>query len=65
MDLKKEKKEADCQNCQYCDYDDEYGDWVCSMDMDEDDLVRVMERGASSCPYYRLYDEYGMVRKQN
>ena len=62
---KPEKKTADCETCQYFDYDDEYGDYVCNQMLDEDEMVRVMEHGASQCPYYRFYDEYTMVRKQN
>ena len=33
--------------------------------LDEDEMVRVMEHGAADCPYYRYYDEYMMVRRQN
>ena len=64
---KKEKKtqQADCENCQYYDYDEEYGDYVCSQVLDEDELVRVMSGGARYCPFYRYYNEYDMVRKQN
>ena len=66
----KEKKKkvlppADCENCQYYDYDEEYDSYMCIMNLDEDDLIRVMHSGAGSCPYYRYYDEYTMVRKQN
>lgn len=56
---------ADCENCQYYDYDEEYDCYMCSMDLDEDEYLRVMEHGAPVCPFYRYYDEYTMVRKQN
>ncbi len=62
---KKEKIVTDCDNCQYFDYDDEYGDYFCTMMLDEDEMARVMQHGASECRYYKLYDEYMMVRKQN
>ncbi len=66
---KKKKKEKtirpDCETCQYFDFDEEYGDYVCNMMLDEDEMVRIMEHGAAECPYYRFYDEYTMVRKQN
>jgi hypothetical protein len=67
MEKKEEqkRKSADCENCQYLDYDEEYGDYVCTQSLDEDELVRVMQGGASYCPYYRYYNEYDMVRKQN
>lgn len=32
--------------------------------MDEDDMVRVMERQYKDCPYYRNGDEYAVVRRQ-
>ena len=56
---------ADCENCQYYDYDEEYDCYMCSMDLDEDEYLRVMEHGAPVCPFYRYYDEYTMVPKQN
>ena len=31
---------------------------------DEDELVRFMEDSHYCCPYYRLDDEYAVVRKQ-
>ena len=34
------------------------------MDLDEDELVRFMEDRYYNCPYYRLGDEYSVVRKQ-
>ncbi len=67
MEKKKEKKlqQPDCDNCQYQDYDEEYGDYVCTQMMDEDEVARVMAGGARYCPYYKYYNEYDMVRKQN
>ena len=62
---KKQKIKPDCETCQYYDFDDEYGDYICSQMLDEDEMVRVMEHGAADCPYYRFYDEYMLVRKQN
>ena len=56
---------ADCENCQYYDYDEEYDCYMCIQELDEDEYLRVMEHGAPVCPFYRYYDEYTMVRKQN
>lgn len=56
---------ADCENCQYYDYDEEYDCYMCMQELDEDEYLRVMENGAPVCPFYRYYDEYTMVRKQN
>ena len=65
MEEKKKNRQADCETCQYCDYDEEYGDYVCSQSLDEDEMARVMAGGARYCPFYRYYYEYDMVRKQN
>ena len=59
------KPQGTCETCQYFDYDEEWDENVCTMNMDEDELIRVLQSGASGCPYYRYYDEYTMVRKQN
>ena len=62
---KKQQRPTDCTQCQSYEYDEEYGDYVCLQDMDEDDWVRMMGKENFACPYFRAYDEYLMVRKQN
>lgn len=68
----KEKKnvsqDTDCTHCVYYDYDDDYGDYVCNLSLDEDEFVRLTAYGSGRsvrCPYFRLYDEYKSVRRQN
>ena len=46
-------------------YDDEYDADVCSINLDEDELIRFMSGSDFNCPYFKFYDEYKMVRKQN
>ena len=46
-------------------YDDEYDSDVCSINLDEDELIRFMSGSDFNCPYFKFYDEYKMVRKQN
>lgn len=46
-------------------YDDEYDCDVCSINLDEDELIRFMSGSDFNCPYFKFYDEYKMVRKQN
>ena len=53
-----------CDTCAYLVYDDEYEDYVCDIDMDEDDYSNLMSRGFKGCPYYRDGDEYKVVRHQ-
>ena len=34
------------------------------VNLDEDDLARMLSGSADSCPYFQMYDEYKIVRKQ-
>ena len=53
-----------CENCAYYVYDEEYDEYICEADMDEDDFMRMMEQGQAACRYYRDGDEYRIVRHQ-
>ena len=53
-----------CETCIYCVYDEEYDEDFCQINMDEDELNRFLTDTHSSCPYYRLGDDYTIVRKQ-
>ena len=53
-----------CDTCAYCGYDEDYGEYVCDIDMDEDDYIRFLSDRHSQCPYYRNGDEYLVVRSQ-
>lgn len=53
-----------CDTCAYLEYDEEDEAYYCSMDMDEDDFVRMTASSFKGCPYYRDGDEYKIVRKQ-
>lgn len=44
---------------------DEFGFTYCRMELDEDESVHFARGDVGGCPYYRYYDEYTMVRKQN
>lgn len=54
----------ECDTCAYCAYDEEYGDYVCEIDMDEDDYAKFLADPHYSCPFYRNGDEYAVVRHQ-
>lgn len=60
----KRKERTSCETCAFYVYDDEYGAYLCDMNMDEDDYVRIMSNRYYQCPYYRNGDEYAVVRKQ-
>lgn len=53
-----------CDDCQYFSYDEEYEDYLCTLYLDEDEMVRFMSNSYSTCPYYKQGDEYKIVRKQ-
>jgi hypothetical protein len=53
-----------CDTCAYYVYDEEYEEYVCDMDMDEDEWAAMLSRAKDSCPYYRNGDEYQVVRHQ-
>ena len=56
---------ARCEDCVYFDFDEDYNDYICTQSLDEDELALLTRDGARSCPYFRFYDEYKSVQKQN
>ena len=54
-----------CESCEFYDYDEELDEYVCSVNLDQDEMSGFLSRTNNSCPYYRFYDEYKSVRKQN
>ena len=48
-----------CEECAYYTYDEDLEEYVCDVDMDEDDYSSLMQRGFKDCPYYQNGDEYG------
>ena len=54
-------------NCEYCGnyvYDDDYGYYVCEMDLDEDEMRLFLQGNFRGCPYFQYGDEYRIVRHQ-
>ena len=60
----KNKTVRSCADCTYYSYDEEYGGYVCDVNMDEDEYVRLISDSRYACPYYRSGDDYRIVRKQ-
>lgn len=60
----KVKQQSSCESCMYYEYDEDYECYSCSMDLDEDEMVRFLQDQFFNCPYYRQGDEYLVVRKQ-
>ena len=44
-------------------YDEEYNEYICDVDLDEDEMVRFLS-GRGDCPYWRPGDEYRTARRQ-
>ena len=67
--MKKEKERKNtaiaCESCVYYDYNDEDDMYECTVNLDEDEFLRFMTARTSGCPYYKFYDEYKSVQKQN
>ena len=53
-----------CESCNFFIYDELYDDYVCDMDLDEDEMVRFLSSHTANCPYWRPGDEYITARKQ-
>ena len=43
----------ECETCAYYEYDEEYDEYFCSVDMDEDDYARIMQGHYRQCPFWR------------
>ncbi len=54
-----------CENCVNYTFDDETEEYFCDAPIDEDEMSRFLSGDNKSCPYFRLDDEYAVVRKQN
>lgn len=59
-----QKKLSNCEDCVFYDYDEDWDTYVCTMNLDEDEMVRFLSGTTRACPYYRYYDEYKSVQKQ-
>ena len=46
------------------EYDEDYEYYVCTQDLDQDEMYRFITGQFRECPYYRAGDEYSIVRKQ-
>ena len=62
---KQAKSTSCCDTCSNYVYDEEYEYYVCTKNLDEDEMAYFLSGHTRSCPYYRFYDEYKIVRKQN
>ncbi len=65
MEKKSTVPGTSCDDCLWFDYADDTDDKSCTLQLDEDEMQRFLSNKSRFCPYYRAYDEYKTVRKQN
>ncbi len=53
-----------CEDCVCGDYDEELEAYVCSMDLDEDEMERFLKGTNAGCPFYRPGGDYKTAGKQ-
>ena len=58
------QRKSSCDSCMYYEYDEDYECYVCGVNLDEDEMERFLRSSLTDCPYFQLYDEYKIVRKQ-
>ena len=61
----KKLPESRCDFCAYYDYDEETEQYVCDIDLDEDEMVNFLSYSTQNCPYFNPYDEYKIVERQS
>ena len=54
-----------CDMCVYYVYDEEYDCYSCEINLDEDEMAHFLTGSLDNCSYFRLDDEYAVVKKQN
>lgn len=54
-----------CEECENFEFDEETQEDICVVDMDMDEFERYLLSDHGVCPYFRLRDDYRIVRKQN
>ena len=62
---KKKNISTPCETCEFYIYDEEFGEYVCNISLDMDDMASFIQNQTNNCNYYRFYDEYKSVQKQN
>ena len=54
----------ECETCWNYDYDEEYDEYYCLMDLDEDEVYRMLSTPKPHGPSYRQGDEHYLARRQ-
>ena len=59
--MAKNTQRGSCETCTYYTYDEEYESYMCDVNMDEDEYMRLISDQHYQCPYYRNGDDYRNV----
>lgn len=57
--------ETRCEDCMNYALDTELDEYYCTINLDEDEYSRLMGDSSYRCPFFRIGDDYTIVRKQN
>lgn len=63
-EMKMRKTAGTCDSCVFYDYDEDYDDYSCRVNLDQDELTRFLAWRTATCPFYRFHDEYKSVHRQ-
>ena len=61
----KKQPQGTCEHCEFYDFDEELEQYICCISLDEDEMAAFIGQRTGNCPYFRFYDEYKSVQKQN
>ena len=61
--MKKLTRDQGCDTCEFYNWDENMQENVCTANRDEDEFYRMMT--SRKCPFYKYYNEYKSVQKQN
>lgn len=64
MNDSSKKAVGTCESCVFYDYDEDWESYVCTVNLDQDEMGQFLSGQTRACPYYRFYDEYKSVQKQ-
>lgn len=56
--------QSNCETCIYFCFDEEFDEYYCQINLDEDEMGKFLMDAYKECPYYCLEDEYKTVQKQ-
>ena len=65
MTVSHKKQQSCCDTCSNFVFDDDCQCYTCMIKLDEDEMYHFLNESNYSCPYYKVDDEYAVVRKQN